>query len=88
MYLAVSGSGARSRWVHLFPLIAVHLRSGELAKAVSAARQIIDPWQQLLPADLIAAPAGAAGSWDEGDQAQTARCLEEALALARSHAYA
>ena len=85
--LYAPGSGAMYRWVHLFPLIAVHLRSGELAKAVSAARQIIDPSQQLLATDLISAITGAADSWDEGDQAQTARCLAEALALARTRGY-
>ena len=46
---ATLGFGPMYRWVYLFPLTAVHLRSGELAKAVNAARQIIDPSQQLLP---------------------------------------
>jgi len=36
----------------------------------------------------IAAALQSADSWDGGDQARTARRLEEALALARTHAYA
>jgi hypothetical protein len=86
--LTIHGSGVMCGWVYLFPLIAVHLRSGELAKAVSAARQVIGPSQQPLPANLTAALTGAADSWDEGDQAQTARLLAEALTLAQTHAYA
>jgi hypothetical protein len=54
---------------------------------VSAAREIIDPAQQALPDDLTALLAAACESWDQGDQAQTARDLTEALAVARVRGY-
>ena len=85
--LANAGSGAMYRWIYLFPLLAVHLAAGSAAEAVTAARRIIDPSQQLLPDDLTTALAGACESWDQGDPAQTAERLAKALALARTHAY-
>jgi len=81
------GSGAMYRWIYLFPLLAAHLAAEVTAEAVAAARQIIDPSQQLLAGDLTTALAAACESWDQGDQAQTAQHLKEALALARTRAY-
>ena len=75
------------QWVYLFPLLAARLQAGEIAEAVSAARQITDPSQQLLPDDLTVALAAACESWDQGDPARTARHLTEALAVARTRAY-
>ena len=63
------GTGAMYRWVYLFPLLAARLQAGETAEAVAAARQIIDPSQQVLPDDLTAALAAACESWDQGDPA-------------------
>ena len=81
------GPGAMHRWIYLFPLLALRLAAGATAEAVAAARRIIDPSQQLLPDDLTAALADACESWDQGDPAQTAQRLTEALALARTHDY-
>jgi hypothetical protein len=81
------GTSAMYEWVYLFPLLAARLQVGEIAEAVAAARQIIDPSQQVLPDDLTAALAAACESWDQGDPAGTARCLTEALAVARARAY-
>ena len=85
--LTNAGSGAMYRWIYLFPLLAAHLAAGATAEAVTAARRIIDPSQQWLPDDLTAALAGACESWDEGDPAQAAKRLTEALAIARARAY-
>ena len=81
------GTGAMYDWVYLFPLLAARLQAGEIAEAVSAARQIIDPAQQLLPDDLTTPLAAACECWDQGDQARTAQHLEEALAVARTRDY-
>jgi class 3 adenylate cyclase/DNA-binding SARP family transcriptional activator len=81
------GTSAMYEWVYLFPLLAARLQAGESAEAVAAARQIIDPSQQVLPDDLTASLAAACESWDQGDPAETARHLTEALAVARARAY-
>jgi hypothetical protein len=85
--LTNAGTYAMHRWIYLFPLLAVRLAAGNTAEAVAAARRIIDPSQQQLPDDLTAVLAGACESWDQGDQAQAAQRLTEALSLARTHAY-
>ena len=64
--------GARYRWVYLFPLIAARLQAGDVAAAVAAARQILDPAQQLLPDDLMAALDAACAAWDGGEAGQAA----------------
>ena len=48
---------------------------------------LFDLAQQILPDDLTATLAAACESWDQGDQAQAARHLTEALAVARTRAY-
>jgi len=75
-------TGGRYRWVNLFPLIAAQLRSGDTAAAVAAARQIVDPAQQLLPDDLMAALDAACAAWDRGEAGQAADGLAGALDLA------
>ena len=81
------GSAAMHRWIYLFPLLAVHLSADATADAVAAARQIIDPAQQLLPDDLTTALAAACTSWDQDNAPESAQHLTEALTLARHHAY-
>jgi class 3 adenylate cyclase/tetratricopeptide (TPR) repeat protein len=76
------GQGARYRWVHLFPVIAVRLRSDEVCEAVAAARQILDPTQMLLPDDLTAALGSACAAWDRGEPATANGHLATALSLA------
>jgi class 3 adenylate cyclase/tetratricopeptide (TPR) repeat protein len=85
--LSVMSFGAMYRWVYLFPLLAARLRSGETEEAVTVARRVIDPSQQMLPDDLTTALAVACQSWDQGNRAETADRLTEALALARALAY-
>jgi len=86
--LSTLGTGVMYRWVYLFPLLATRLQVGETGEAVTAARRIIDPSQQLLSDDLTAALAAACETWDQGgDRAQTEQRLREALAVARARAY-
>jgi class 3 adenylate cyclase/tetratricopeptide (TPR) repeat protein len=80
-------SGARYRWAYLFPLIAARLQSGDVAAAVAAARQIVDPAQQLLPDELMAALDTACAAWDLGDAGQAAEDLAGALRLAHDRRY-
>jgi len=85
--LKTLSSGARYRWVYLFPLIAAHLADGALAAAVAAARRVLDPSQQLLPDDLTAALAEACAAGDDADPSTVRGRLDVALDLARAHAY-
>jgi adenylate cyclase len=84
---SIVGTSAMHRWVYSFPLLAAHLQAGETGEAVSAARRIIDPAQQVLPDDLTTALAAACESWDRGDPAEAAQHLKDALAVARARAY-
>ncbi len=81
--LTTLGSGARYRWVYLFPVIAARLATGKVAEAITAAGQILDPEQQQLPDDLTAALDSARASWDNADQKTTRKHLATALNLAR-----
>jgi class 3 adenylate cyclase/DNA-binding SARP family transcriptional activator/tetratricopeptide (TPR) repeat protein len=81
------GSGARYRWVYLFPLLAARLQAGQLDAATAAARQLIDPSQMRLPDDLTAALAQASDSWANGNQTDTAHRLATVLTLATANAY-
>jgi adenylate cyclase len=80
-------TGGRYRWIYLFPLIAARLRSGDTTAAVAAARQIIDPAQQLLPDDLMAALDAACAAWDRGEAGPAADGLAGALRLAHDLHY-
>jgi len=85
--LRTFASGAQYRWVYLFPLIAARLHDDALAEAVTAARRILDPSQQILAADLMAALTDACAAWDAGEAATARTGLAAALDLARAHAY-
>ena len=84
---ATTAFGGRHRWVYLFPLIAARLRSGDTAAAVAAARQILDPSQQLLPDDLTAALDAACSLWDAGEIDAVASGLAGAIDLAHDLSY-
>jgi len=75
-------TGARYRWVYLFPLIAARLQSGDVAAAIAAAREIVDPAQQLLSDELMAALDAAVAAWDDGDAAAAEERLAGVLRLA------
>jgi class 3 adenylate cyclase/DNA-binding SARP family transcriptional activator len=80
-------SGARYRWVYLFPLIAARLQAGDAAAAVAAARQILDPEQQLLPDELMTALDAACAAWDDGAIGAAGEGLAGALRLAHDLHY-
>jgi len=75
------------KWVYLFPLIAARLGAGAVKEAVTAARQILDPGQQLLPGDVTAALNAATVEWDRGEPDAARQHLESALRLARDRDY-
>ena len=79
--------GRCHRWVYLFPLIAARLRAGDTAAAIVAARQILDPSQQLLPDDLMAALDAACAAWDGGGSDVAAADLAGVLDLAHDLNY-
>jgi tetratricopeptide (TPR) repeat protein len=85
--LTTIGSGARYRWVYLFPLIAARLHTGAVADAVAAARQIIDPAQQLLADEVMAALAAACASWQAAEPEAARARLAAALTLAGDHGF-
>ena len=75
-------AGGRYRWVYLFPLVAARLQSGDDDAAVAAVRQVLDPAQQLLPDELMAALDAALAAWDGGEAAAAEERLASALRLA------
>ena len=76
-------AGGRYRWLSLFPLIAAQLQLGDVAAAVAAARQILDPGQQLLPDELMGVLDAALAAWDGGESAAAEERLASALRLAQ-----
>jgi tetratricopeptide (TPR) repeat protein len=84
---ATMAFGGRHRWVYLFPLIAAQLRAEDTAAAIGAARQILEPSQQLLPDDLMAALDTARAAWEAGEPDAAAADLAGALDLARDLNY-
>ena len=54
-------------WPCLWPMIAVRLRSGQIAEAIDAARQLLAPPQQRLPDDLESLLQEAGAAWDQNE---------------------
>ena len=75
-------AGGRYRWIALFPLIAARLESGDVTAAAAAARQILDPAQQLLPDELMVTLEAACAALDRGDADMAEQSLAEALRVA------
>jgi hypothetical protein len=76
-------TGTRHGWAYLLPATAVHLGRADVATAVAAARQVLDPSQQALPDDLASALESARRAWDAGQPDEAATALHAALELAR-----
>jgi DNA-binding SARP family transcriptional activator len=51
-------------WTAIWPLMRVHLEEGDLAGAITFARQLLEPHRKGLPADLVAALTEAIDAWD------------------------
>jgi DNA-binding SARP family transcriptional activator/class 3 adenylate cyclase/tetratricopeptide (TPR) repeat protein len=81
------GSWAFYRWVYLWPLVAAELSKDDIPAAVAAAGRMLEPSQQLLPADLATALTAACEAADRGDVQGAADGLRAALDLARQLRY-
>jgi class 3 adenylate cyclase/tetratricopeptide (TPR) repeat protein len=85
--IAGLGAAFECKWVYLWPLIATRLDAGDLAPAVAAARQLLDPAQQRLPDDLESSVEAACRAWDRGEPEACGYELAAAEALARDLRY-
>lgn len=75
------------RWIYLWPLVAAYLTGGQTGEAVSAARRILHPSQQLLPDQLMELTGQAGQAWDQGHPETARDQLGAALELARELGY-
>ena len=75
-------------WPCLWPMIAVRLRSGQIAEAIDAGRQLLAPPQQRLPDDLESLLQEAGAAWDQNENRVASDKLAEALQLAVTLGYA
>jgi class 3 adenylate cyclase len=76
-------TGSRDRWVYLLPAAAVHLDRADVASAVAAARQVLDPGERALPDEVASAIEAAGRGWDAGQPDAAAASLRAALSKAR-----
>ncbi len=67
----------------MWPLVAVRLQEGEVAEAVTAARELLEPAQKPLPDELHSIVESACLCWDRGE----ADAARGRLALALEVAY-
>ena len=72
----------------LWPLMSVRLASGQLAEAVDAGCQMLQPAQVRLPDDLESVLEIAKAAWDRDEHELAAKQLTEALGLASQLGYA
>ena len=71
------------KWLYIWPLVVVRLQEGKIAEAVTAARELLEPSQQLLREELQSLVESAWLSWDRGDADAASSSL--ALALEMAH---
>ena len=67
----------------LWPLIAVHLGAGQVAEAVAAGRQMLEPTQQRLSDELESMLGSACAAWDQEEPEVARAKMAEALELAK-----
>jgi hypothetical protein len=70
-------------WQALWPLIGVALAQDRPADAISYARQLCDPSQQLLPSAIEEPLVAALAAWDAGQADEARQLLHRALDLAQ-----
>ena len=70
-------------WQALWPLIGVALAQDRPADAISYARQLCDPSQQLLPLAIEEPLVAALAAWDAGQPDAARNLLHRALDLAQ-----
>ena len=84
---ATIGSGFYQGLIYLWPLIAVHLDTGNVAGAMAAGRQLLQAARPRLDGDLESVVEAASRAWDQGQPELCRDQLAAALALARKQNY-
>jgi len=72
------------RWLALWPLVGVSLASGDVSAAAARARELLEPAQQRVEADLLIPIERGLLAHDAGDTLAARDALAEAVALARA----
>jgi len=70
------------KWVYLWPVVAMHLGEGKVAKAVAAGLQMLEPSQQRLPDELESLLESAVAAWTSEKANLAGRELARALEVA------
>jgi class 3 adenylate cyclase len=70
-------------WLCLWPLIAVHLGAGQVAEAVAAGRQMLEPSQSRPTDELESLLGSACAAWDQEEPEVARAKMAEALELAK-----
>ena len=70
------------KWLFIWPLVAVRLQEGMVAQAVTAARELLEPFQQRFPDELQSTIESACVSWDRGEADVAGGSLARALEMA------
>ncbi len=81
------GSGFYQGLIYLWPLIAVHLDTGNVAGAIAAGRQLLQAARPRLSGDLESVVEAASGAWEQGQPGRAGERLAAAVALARELNY-
>jgi hypothetical protein len=84
---AAVGSGFYQGLVYLWPLLAVHLDTGQMAEAVAVGRQLLQAARPPLTCDLESSLEEACQAWDLGQPGLAGDRLTAAVALARDLNY-
>jgi tetratricopeptide (TPR) repeat protein len=85
--LPAGHASAPFQWLALWPLIAVALRTDQLASAVDYARALLDPSQQRVPDELAASLEQVIQAWDGGAPDGARSRLHKSLSLAQEMRY-
>ncbi|MBK7180509.1 MAG: hypothetical protein IPH82_25550 [Chloroflexi bacterium] len=72
------------KWTALWPLLAVYLAQGNLAKAADCAAQMLTPPQQILGESITAVLQQAVHAWQTGDEATCQKQLAAALQIVQA----
>jgi adenylate cyclase len=87
LYREDAGTEVFLKWLHLWPLAAAQLGVGELGETVAAIKEMLEPDQQQMPAELERVMAAACSAWQQGHPRAAAARLAEAVQLASKLGY-
>jgi tetratricopeptide (TPR) repeat protein len=87
LMVTTAGTGFYQGPIYLWPLIATHLDTGNVAGAVAAARRLLHVACPELPDDISSAMRTASRAWDAGQPGLPAERLAAALAMAHVRHY-